>query len=101
MAILQSIATRLSGRPAAFLDFVNWTSGSEIVQLGHCGVGIAGLMAPNPPQVLKAVEKGGVTAAVKQRILAGELPVNDALIEHGVRRQAGGDSGPTHIGQFQ
>jgi len=101
IAIMQSIATRLSGRPAAYLDFVNWTSGSEIVQLGHCGVGIAGLMAPNPPQVLKAVEKAGVTPEIKQRILAGELTVNDALIEHGVRRQAGADSGPTHIGQFE
>jgi hypothetical protein len=27
--------------------------------------------------------------------------VNDALIEHGVRRQAGAESGPTHIGQFE
>jgi L-fucose isomerase-like protein len=101
MAIMQSIATRLSGRPAAFLDFVNWTAGSQIVQLGHCGVGIAGLMAPNPPEVMKAVEKRGVTPEIKERILAGELAVNDALIEHGVRRQAGADSGPTHIGQFE
>jgi L-fucose isomerase-like protein len=101
MAIVQSIATRLSGRPAAFLDFVNWTSGSQIVQLGHCGVGIAGLMAPNPPQVLRAAEKAGVTPELRKKILDGELPVNDALIEHGVRRQAGADSGPTHIGQFE
>jgi L-fucose isomerase-like protein len=101
MAIMQSVATRLSGRPAAFLDFVNWTSGSPIVQLGHCGVGIAGLMAPNPPETLEAAGKGGVSPETRQRILDGKLAVNDALIEHGVRRQAGAESGPTHIGQFE
>jgi L-fucose isomerase-like protein len=100
MAIMQSIATRLSGRPAAFLDFVNWTAGSDIVQLGHCGVGIAGLMVPNPPEVMKAA-KHGVTPELKDKILAGKTVVSDALIEHGVRRQAGADSGPTHIGQFE
>ncbi len=101
IAIMQSIGTRLSGKPAAFLDFVNRTSGSEIVQLGHCGVGIAHLMARNSPKLLKRVEKEGVTKALKDQVLAGEVRVADALIEHGVLRQAGQISGPTHIGQFQ
>jgi L-fucose isomerase-like protein len=101
MAIVQSIATRLSGRPAAFLDFVNWTAGSEIVQLGHCGVGIASIMEPNPPELMRRVEKEGVTEKLKGEVLAGVVRVSDALIEHGVRRQAGKQSGPTHIGQYQ
>ena len=101
MAIMQSIATRLSGKPAAFLDFVNWTAGSEVVQLGHCGVGIASIMEPNSPELVKRVEKEGVTGALKQEVLTGSVRVNDALIEHGVRRQAGVESGPTHIGQYQ
>jgi L-fucose isomerase-like protein len=44
-AVAQSIGTLLSGRPAACLDWVNYTAGSEIIQLGHCGVGICGQMA--------------------------------------------------------
>ena len=40
-------------------------------------------------------------AALKQEVLSGSLRGSDALIEHGVRRQAGFDSGPTHIGQYQ
>lgn len=34
------MGTLLTGLPAAFLDFVNWTHDSDILQLGHCGVGI-------------------------------------------------------------
>jgi L-fucose isomerase-like protein len=44
-AVVQSIGTLLSGRPAACLDWVNYTGGSEIIQLGHCGMGICGQMA--------------------------------------------------------
>lgn len=100
LAIMQSIATRLSGQPAAFLDFVNWTSGGETVQFGHCGVGIACIMAPNPPEVMQAASRGA-SDSFKRKVLDGEVQVMDALIEHGVRRQAGVESGPTHIGQFQ
>ena len=100
MAVVESMATRLSGRPAAFLDFVNWTAASEIVQLGHCGVGIGCCMEPTDPALLKKVKKEGVTPAFKKQVLSGEVPVTDALIEHGVSRQAGITSGPTHIGQF-
>lgn len=42
-AIAQSIGTLLSGKPSACLDFVNYTGRGSIVQLGHCGVGIAGI----------------------------------------------------------
>jgi L-fucose isomerase-like protein len=77
-AVVQSMATLLSGRPAACLDWVNYTGGSEIIQLGHCGVGICGSMA------------------------AGECSggVCDAITLHPVIRQGGGTMGPVHIGQF-
>jgi len=101
IAIMQSIGTRLSGAPAAFLDFVNWTSGSAIVQLGHCGVGIGCCMEPTDPALLARVRKEGVTGAFKQQVLSGEVKVTDAIIEHGVSRQAGSAVGPTHIGQFR
>ena len=101
VAIVQSIATRLTGEPAAFLDFVNWTAGSEVVQLGHCGVGIGCCMEPTDPALLAKVQKEGVSDELKGRILSGEVKVTDALIEHGVSRQAGNVAGPTHIGQFR
>ncbi len=72
-AVAQSTATLLSGRPAACLDWVNDTGGSEIIQLGHCGMGICGLM-----------EKGC-----------------DAIAVHPVNRQAGLTVGPVLAGQFE
>ena len=39
--VLQTIGTLLSGRPAACLDCVNYTGGSEIIQLGYCGYMLA------------------------------------------------------------
>jgi L-fucose isomerase-like protein len=77
-AVVQSIGTLLSGRPAACLDWVNPTGGSKVVQLGHCGMGICGGMAA-----------GG-----------GGGAVCDAIAMHPVIRQAGGSMGPVHIGQF-
>ncbi len=44
-AVAQSIGTLLSGKPSACLDFVNHIGGKTVLQLGHCGVGIPGLMA--------------------------------------------------------
>lgn len=70
--VLQSIGTYLTGRPAACLDFVNYTAGSEVVQLGHCGVGICGCMQGN-----------------------------GCIAEHDVAKQAGATFGPTLIGQFE
>ena len=44
-AVMQSLATLLTGQPAACLDFVNYPGRCNCVELGHCGVGIAGQMA--------------------------------------------------------
>ncbi len=79
-AVAQSIGTLLSGRPAACLDWVNYTAGSEVVQLGHCGMGICGAMAP-----------GGT----------GEPALCETIAVHPVIRQAGQTMGPVHIGQFE
>jgi L-fucose isomerase-like protein len=78
-AVTQSIGTLLSGRPAVCLDWVNYTGGSEIIQLGHCGMGICGLMEPD--------KTGGAGCA--------------AIALHPVIRQAGGTVGPVFIGQFE
>ena len=66
------MGTYLTGRSAACLDFVNYTGGSDILQLGHCGVGVAGCMA-----------KG------------------DCIADHTVARQVGAKLGPTLVGQFE
>jgi L-fucose isomerase-like protein len=76
-AVAQSIGTMLSGRPAACLDWVNDTGGSEVVQLGHCGVGMPGQMA--------------------EKCCTG---LCDALAVHPVLRQGGTQLGPVHIGQY-
>jgi L-fucose isomerase-like protein len=78
-AVAQSIGTLLSGRPAACLDWVNYTGGSEIIQLGHCGMGICGQMASG--------ECRGAAC--------------DAIVLHPVIRQGGGAMGPVHVGQFE
>jgi L-fucose isomerase-like protein len=78
-AVVQSIGTLLSGRPAACLDWVNYTGGSQIVQLGHCGVGICGSMAPG--------KCGGASC--------------DTITVHPVIRLGGGTMGPVHIGQYE
>ena len=78
-AVVQSIGTLLSGSPAACLDWVNYTAGSPIVQLGHCGVGICGRMETG--------ECGG--------------RASDVIALHPVIRQGGGTMGPVHIGQFE
>jgi L-fucose isomerase-like protein len=78
-AVAQSIGTLLSGKPAACLDWVNYTGGSPIIQLGHCGVGICGLMA-----------RGKCRGAIC-----------DAIALHPVIRLGGGVMGPVHIGQFE
>ena len=78
-AVAQSIGTLLSGKPAACLDWVNYTGGSEIIQLGHCGAGICGQMA-----------NGKCRGAIC-----------DAIALHPVIRLGGGVMGPVHIGQFE
>jgi len=71
-SVTQSIGYYLTGRPTACLDFVNYTGANEIIQLGHCGVGIAGCMADN-----------------------------EAITEHSVCRVSGIKMGPSLIGQFE
>ncbi len=78
-AVAQSIGTLLSDRPAACLDWVNYTGGSAIVQLGHCGMGICGQMAEN--------DSGG--------------GCGDAVVVHPVIRQEGKTMGPVLAGQFE
>jgi L-fucose isomerase-like protein len=101
-ALLQTMGTLLTGIPAAFLDFVNWTHDSDILQLGHCGIGIPCIMEPTDPDLLEeAMGEGGPPERLKGKVLKGEISVTDALLEHGVNREAGIDIGPTLIGQFQ
>jgi L-fucose isomerase-like protein len=79
-AVAQTIGTVLSGSPAACLDWVNYTAGSEVVQLGHCGAGICGKMAPRA---------------------ADQANPCDAIGLHPVLRQVGKQIGPVHLGQFE
>jgi len=98
--VAQLIGTVLSGRPAACLDWVNYTGGSEIIQLGHCGMGICGQMASG--------ECRGAVAASSPLPQTGEGPgvrghgaPYDAIVLHPVIRQGGGVMGPVHVGQFE
>lgn len=102
-AVAGMLGFHLTGKPAACLDFVNYTGGSEIVQLGHCGVGITGYMAPNNTVLMKEIKEnnGKISQNLKNKILSGEIKVNDAIAEHTALRQAGIKIGPVHIGQFQ
>ena len=78
-AVAQTMGTLLTGSPAACLDWVNYTAGSEIVQLGHCGVGIAGHMA-------SGTCCGGACEAVS---------VHPGVV------MVGRQVGPTLVGQFK
>jgi L-fucose isomerase-like protein len=78
-AVAQSIGTLLSGRPAACLDWVSYTGGSTVVQLGHCGMGICGEMA------------GGACGG----------GCGEAIVVHPVIRQEGKIMGPVLAGQFE
>ena len=101
-AVIQSMGTLLSGRPAAFLDFVSWSQDGDILQLGHCGIGIPGSMEPGDPKLLdRAKKEGDPPKKLKEQVLSGEVSVTDAIIEHGVSREAGVNLGPSLIGQFQ
>ena len=58
-AVMQTLGTLLSGKPAACLDFVNYTGGCECIELGHCGVGIAGQMAEGEAIADKSPDRQG------------------------------------------
>jgi L-fucose isomerase-like protein len=101
-AVLQTVGRLLTGIPVAFLDFVNWSDTGDILQLGHCGVGIPCIMEPTDPALLEKVQKTKtLSKELKDKVLSGEIAVTDAIIEHGVSREAGIDLGPSLIGQFQ
>ncbi len=70
-AVVQTLGTLLSGKPAACLDFVNHTGRCECVELGHCGVGIV-----------------------------GEMAEDEAIAEKSPDRQQGNVNAPALIGQF-
>ena len=95
-AVAQSIGAYLSGQPSACLDFVNYTGGSSIVQLGHCGVGIPGMMASNECGL-----GGPCSEELKAKIMNSSVRVNDAIAEKSPDRQGGFRVGPALIGQFQ
>ncbi|MBN1918500.1 MAG: hypothetical protein JW889_11375 [Verrucomicrobia bacterium] len=102
IAVAQSFATHLSGRPSACLDFVNFIGGSDVVQLGHCGVGIPGLMAPNDAKLGAACAGcARVPDELRERITRGEVKVNDAITTSGPPRHGGFTTGPNLVGQFQ
>ncbi len=71
VAVVQTLGTLLSGKPAACLDFVNYPGHCGCVELGHCGVGIAGQMA------------------------------DEAIAEKSPDRQGGDLNAPALIGQFE
>jgi hypothetical protein len=84
------------------MDFVNWSDTGDILQLGHCGVGIPCIMEPTNPVLLEEAHKTkNLSKELKDKVLSGEIAVTDAIIEHGVSREAGIDLGPSLIGQFQ
>ena len=58
-AVLQSLAALLTGQPAACLDFVNYTGRGACVELGHCGVGIAGQMGEGEAIAYKSPDRQG------------------------------------------
>ena len=101
--VAQSLGTLLSGEPAACLDFVNYTGGSDIVQLGHCGCGIPGSMAENDPSLMKMVSSSGGKASdeLKEKITKGEVIVNDAISISSPCTQCDFITGPNLIGQFK
>jgi L-fucose isomerase-like protein len=60
-AVMQSLATLLTGAPAACLDFVNYTGRCACVELGHCGVGVAGQMGDGEAIAYKSPDRQGGT----------------------------------------
>ncbi len=77
IAVAQTMGSVLSGTAAHCLDFVNYTGGSDVVQLGHCGIGVCGAMA-------------------------GECACGpcDTIAFHPVVEQVGKQVGPSLVGQF-
>ena len=94
--IAQSLGTYLSGFPAACLDFVNYTGGSKVVQLGHCGVGIPGCMERNVKSIPDSLDEDTI-----KKIEKGEIKVNEAIGYSSPPKQVGFMTGPNLLGQFR
>jgi len=94
--IAQSLGTYLSGLPAACLDFVNYTGGSEVIQLGHCGVGIPGCMEKNPRAISDIPDK-----KTREMIEKGRVKINEAIGYSSPPKQVGFMTGSNLIGQFR
>ncbi|OHB85106.1 MAG: hypothetical protein A2V98_22350 [Planctomycetes bacterium RBG_16_64_12] len=60
-AVTQGMATLLSGKPAACLDFINQVGAQSVVQLAHCGVGIPCLMEDAKIGEISPDRQGGVS----------------------------------------
>jgi len=99
-AVAQSIGRHLTGKCAACLDFVNFTGRSEIVELGHCGVGIPGLMCQNSPQAVEQYKKLGAEK-FREKVMSGKIRVGEAIFASSPTRQAGNQIEPVLIGQFE
>ncbi len=90
------MGTYLSEVPAACLDFVNYTGGSEIIQLGHCGVGIPGCMEKNPKSIPDMPDEN-----TKKMIEKGKLKICEAIGYSSPPKQVGFMTGPNLIGQLR
>lgn len=102
-AVIQTLATYLSGRPAACLDFIDYTGTRSCIELGHCGVGIAGQMEANSPEIAKDMEKNGsaLSDAMRKKIESGEAVLSDGIDYKSPDRQGGDMNGPAYVGRFR
>jgi hypothetical protein len=56
------------------MDFVNWSDTGDILQLGHCGVGIPCIMEPTNPVLLEEAHKTkNLSKELKDKVLSGEI----------------------------
>ncbi len=81
MTVAQTMGSLLSGAAGYCLDWVSYTGASEIIRLGHCGVGVCGAMAGRPG------ESGG--------------PCDTIAVHPVIRQGEGRDIGPVLVGQFR
>ena len=95
-AVAQSLGTYLSGLPAACLDFVNYTAGSEVIQLGHCGVGIPGCMEKNTPVIPDRPSEETI-----KKIEKGYIKISEAIGYSSPPKQVGFMTGSNLIGQLR
>ncbi len=59
ITVMQTLGTLLSGKPSSCLDFVNYPGRCGCMELGHCGVGIAGQMGDGEAIAYKSPDRQG------------------------------------------